>query len=167
MTRDRQNLLGIGWMALPDAATAGRIAAAGFGALAVFEIALASGAPLGRAAFGGYYTVLPTELRVVAVAAAGVWSYAALAMLKQSGHDVRIVTERAARVTVTVLAWALPAGVLMNLASQSDWERYLLAPFAAVLAALCWRVRYAGKARVTEQASRWRPRWRSGRGWVG
>jgi hypothetical protein len=36
-----------------------------------------------------------------------------------------------------VLVGLLSLGVLMNLASSSDWERFLQAPIAAVLAALC------------------------------
>ena len=38
----------------------------------------------------------------------------------------------------------LTLGVLMNLASSSDWERYLQAPIAAVMAALCFRVARSG-----------------------
>ena len=55
-----------------------------------------------------------------------------------------VFSARVARAGTRALAVLLTLGVLMNLASSSDWERYLQAPIAAVMAALCFRVARSG-----------------------
>jgi hypothetical protein len=45
------------------------IVAVGFAGLAVFQLALSAGAPLGRAAWGGMSTQLPMSLRLASVVA--------------------------------------------------------------------------------------------------
>jgi hypothetical protein len=57
----------------PARSPAGAAAAAGFIGLAGFELALALGAPLGRAAMGGTHTYLPAGLRIVAGFATLFW----------------------------------------------------------------------------------------------
>ena len=112
-------------------------AAAGFVGVAAFELALALGAPLGRAAMGGAHTYLPTGLRIAAGVAALVWPLAALVVLRRAGYRVPLVSDRVARVGTWALVGLLSIGVLMNVASSSDWERFLQAPIAAILAVLC------------------------------
>jgi hypothetical protein len=57
-------------------------ATAGFVVIAIFQIALAAGAPLGRASWGGAHAgQLPTGLRVASAVAVGVWVFAALIVL--------------------------------------------------------------------------------------
>lgn len=112
-------------------------AAAGFVGLAVFELALAFGAPLGRAAMGGGHTVLPTGLRVAAGVATVFWPAAALVVLRRGGYRVAAIPFRVARTGTWLLVGLLGLGVVMNLASRSPWERCLQAPIAATLAALC------------------------------
>src|ERR1017187_7244111 len=53
-------------------------AAAGFLAIAAFQAALALGAPVGRAAWGGIHARLPVKLRIASAFAVGVWMLAAL-----------------------------------------------------------------------------------------
>lgn len=112
-------------------------ATAGFIGIAGFEIALALGAPLGRAAWGGTHTDLPAGLRVASGVAALVWAVAALVVLHRGGYRVPMISFRVSRAGTWVLVGLLSLGVLMNLASSSDWERFLQAPIAAVLAVLC------------------------------
>jgi len=121
----------------PAPARAAVAAAAGFIGLAGLELALAFGAPLGRAAMGGGHTVLPTGLRVVASVVAAFWPAAALVVLRRGGYRVAPIPFGVARAGTWVLVRLLGLGVVMNLASRSPWERYLQAPIAAVLAALC------------------------------
>jgi hypothetical protein len=116
---------------------AGAAAAAGFIGRAGFERALALGAPLGRAAMGGTHTYLPAGLRIVAGFATLFWPLAALVVLRRGGYRVPLIATRVAHTGTWVLVGLLSLGVLMNLASSSDWERFLQAPIAAVLAALC------------------------------
>jgi hypothetical protein len=112
-------------------------AAAGFTGLAAFELALALGAPLGRAAFGGAHTHLPAGLRIVSALAVAIWLLAALVVLRRGGYRAPLVSARVSRAGTWALTGLLSLGVLMNLASPSGWERYLQAPITAIMATLC------------------------------
>ena len=112
-------------------------AAAGFTGLALFELALALGAPLGRAAFGGGHTHLPPGLRLVSAVAVLIWLLAALVVLRRGGYRAPLISARVSRTGTWVLTGLLTLGTLINLASPSGWERLLQAPLAAILAALC------------------------------
>ena len=65
------------------------------------------------------------------------WPLAALVVLRRGGYRVPLISLRVSRAGTWVLVGLLSLGVLMNLASSSDWERFLQAPLAAVLAVLC------------------------------
>ena len=79
----------------------------GFSAMLAFQVALAAGAPLGQAAWGGTHA-----------------------------------TERRYRWATLGLVGILALSALINVASGSHWERYLLAPVALALAVLCAVVAY-------------------------
>jgi hypothetical protein len=112
-------------------------AAVGFTGFAVFELALAFGAPLGRAAFGGTHSQLPAGLRIVSAIATVIWLLAALVVLRRGGYQVPLISARVSRIGTWVLTGLLGLGVLLNLASSSGWERFLQAPITAILATLC------------------------------
>lgn len=122
------------------ARTAAIAASVGFLALAGFQLALALGAPLGRAAWGGTHTQLPTGLRIASAFAVGVWVLAALIVLGRAGFSVSPIPSAFARWGTWILVGLLPLGALMNLASSSSWERFLWAPVALILAVLCFVV---------------------------
>ena len=88
------------------------VGAAGFFVLAVFQLALALGAPLGAAAYGGTRTELPAELRIASGVAFVVYCFAALAVLRRGGYQVPIVSDRVARVATWVFAGLLLVGAL-------------------------------------------------------
>jgi hypothetical protein len=116
------------------------IAASGFVAIAVFQAALALGAPLGRAAWGGTRTHLPQGLRVASGVAVIFWSLAAVVVLARSDVDATSVPDVVARWGTWILVVVLLVGAVMNAASSSPWERFLWAPLALVLAVLCFFV---------------------------
>ncbi|MEU4496011.1 hypothetical protein AB0F96_21820 [Streptomyces sp. NPDC023998] len=61
-------------------------AAAGLIGLSLFQLALALGAPLGHAAWGGTHAgPLPTELRIASGAAILIWASAAMIVLHRAG----------------------------------------------------------------------------------
>lgn len=116
-------------------------AAIGFGGIVAFQIALAAGAPLGHAAWGGSHAgQLPVGLRVGSGVAVAVWASAAVIVL---GRAAVMATP----LPPTFLQWATwglfgvtLVGALMNLASPSPWERYGWAPIMLILSGLCFLV---------------------------
>jgi hypothetical protein len=113
------------------------IAAVGFMGIAAFQTALALGAPLGRAAWGGTHVRLPTGLRIASVLATAVWVLAALVVLERGGFEASPLPPAVGRWGTWVLVILLPIGAIMNFASSSRWERFLWGPVALLLAGLC------------------------------
>jgi hypothetical protein len=115
---------------VPRAAQAATI---GFGALMVFQAALAAGIPLGDAAWGGAHAQLTTGERVGSAISVVIYLAAILVVRgRAAGRE-----ERRYRWGVWTLAVVLGIAGVMNLASESRWENLLLAPVAVVLSALC------------------------------
>ncbi|MBM7775058.1 hypothetical protein JOD54_005262 [Actinokineospora baliensis] len=106
-------------------------AAAICGVVSAFQIALAAGAPWGRAAWGGQAAELPTGLRVASGVAVLLWAVAAVVLLRRGGFEVPVST-KVARIGTWVIVALLAAGLLMNAASPSPWERYGWAPLILV-----------------------------------
>ncbi|GAA5157216.1 hypothetical protein [Ornithinimicrobium tianjinense] len=108
----------------------------GLGVVGAFQVALALGAPWGRASYGGAHPgVLPDRLRVVSAGAAAV--YAGLAVgITSHGTPVRV-----RRHLLTGIAVLMGVGAVMNGLSPSRPERAVWAPTTAVLSALAWRAR--------------------------
>lgn len=105
-------------------------------ALAVFQIALVAGAPIGRFAWGGQHDVLPSRLRIGSVVS--VLLYAAFgAIALERAHVIDVLPGDAFE---TVAMWVLTAyfalGTLMNAASRSIPERVVMVPASVVLAVL-------------------------------
>lgn len=119
------------------AALAAALAAAGFLTIAAFQVALALGAPLGRAAWGGTYTQLPMELRIASAFAVGIWVLAALIVLRRAGFQLPPLPQAMVHRGTWILVGVTVLGALVNFASPSDWERFLWGPFALILAVLC------------------------------
>lgn len=121
-----------------SAEAAAIMAAAGFVGIAIFQAALALGAPLGAAAWGGTHPGrLPSRLRVASSFACVVWLFAAVIVLERGGSDISSLPPALAEWGTWVLVVLLPIGALLNLASRSRWERFLWGPLALVLAAVC------------------------------
>jgi hypothetical protein len=112
-------------------------AAAGFIAIAGFEAALALGAPLGNAAWGGANAHLTPGLRIASGITVAVWVLAALVVLGRTGYRVSKIPFRVCLYGTWVLVGYMSLGTLMNLASRSNWERFLQAPIALIVAVLC------------------------------
>lgn len=118
-------------------ATVAVLAAIGFLGIAAFQLVLALGAPLGRAAWGGGHVRLPVKLRIGSAIAVGVWVLAALIVLRRGGYSISPLPSSFVRSGTWILVGLLPLGAVMNLASQSKWERFLWGPVALILAGLC------------------------------
>jgi hypothetical protein len=119
------------------ARSAATVAAVGFALVALFQLALALGAPWGKAAWGGAHQRLPMGLRMASGFAVVFWLVSGLMLLTRAGYEPSLLSFSVARWGTWVLFGFLLLGTLMNLASRSRLERLIQAPIAAVLAILC------------------------------
>lgn len=118
----------------PEAAAI--LAGAGLVCVSAFQVAIALGAPLGSASWGGRHEGrLPTSLRRASAIAAVLWLIAAGIVLGRVG--IGPVPGSVARWGTWALVALLTVGAVMNAASPSRWERFGWAPFTALLAGLC------------------------------
>ena len=114
-------------------ARAARVATIGFAGMIALEAALAAGAPLGDAAWGGAHAQLTTAQRFGS--AVSVLFYAAAIIIVRRRAVGR--AERRYRWGTWALSVVFALAALMNLASESRWESYLMAPLALAFATLC------------------------------
>jgi hypothetical protein len=120
---------------------AGILATIGLVALAIFQTALAAGAPWGHAAWGGESADLSVAQQSASAVAAVVYVAAALIVLCRAGVIWPARTDAAIfRWGTWFFAAAMTVGALPNFASQSRWETFIFGPLALVLAALCFVV---------------------------
>ena len=127
---------------------AAQAASIGFAAMVAFQIALAAGAPLGHAAWSGADAHLSTAQRVGSAVSVAFYALAIIVVCRRAAGR----TERRYRWGTWALVCILGISTLMNAASSSPWERYLLAPIALALAALCAVVAH-GASRATARES--------------
>ena len=113
----------------------------GFLVLAAFQAAIALGAPVGSAAWGGRTSgVLPRNLRIASAAAVFVYLFAALIVLDRAGVPLVDLPDAISYWGTWVLVVLLAIGAVMNAASSSRYERFGWAPFAGVMAVLTFLV---------------------------
>jgi hypothetical protein len=105
-------------------------------ALAVLQVLLVAGAPLGRFAWGGQHAVLPPQLRIGSAVA--IVLYVVFAVLVLQGAEVLdVLPEGLVNVALWVLTGYLALGTAVNAASRSRSERAVMTPVTAVLAVAC------------------------------
>lgn len=105
-------------------------------AFAAFQLALASGAPWGRAAYGGTRSgTLPTHLRAVSGGSAIAYATGAALVLAGSG------TDRSRGRAFTAISVLMGVGSLANGASRSPLERAIWTPVTVATSVLAWRAR--------------------------
>jgi hypothetical protein len=102
------------------------VAAIVLGLLVVFQLLLAAGLPLGRAAWRGKYRVLPSGLRWASLAAAAVLGFAAWVVLARAG----VVAPGPEPIAIFVGTWVFAGffflNAIGNVTSQSWVERYVM-----------------------------------------
>ncbi|MFH7323017.1 hypothetical protein [Aeromicrobium sp. JJY06] len=116
--------------------TAAAAACVVLAALAVFQVALALGAPIGRFAWGGQHEVLPTRLRIGSAVSVVLYAAIGAILLARAGAISIGLSDRAVEIAAWVVTGYFALGVLMNAISRSRPERLLMTPTCAVLAAL-------------------------------
>jgi len=103
--------------------------------LALFQLALVLGAPLGRLAWGGQHRVLPARLRVGS--AISILLYAAIGALAwDRAGALDVLPDAASGIAMWVVFGYFVLGIGMNAISRSKPERWTMVPIATALAAL-------------------------------
>lgn len=115
------------------------VAASLFAALALFQVALAAGAPLGAFAWGGRHRRLPPRLRRASAGSAVVLG-AGLAVVLESLGVFTFLGLAAVEIALWVLALVFGLSALANSASESAPERRTGTPVAFVLCIACFLV---------------------------
>ena len=103
--------------------------------LAVFQLALALGAPLGRFAWGGQHRVLPTRLRIGSLVSIVIYGLVAVLALDKVGLT-DVVPDVVSDIGMWVVFAYFVLGIPLNAISRSKPERYTMTPVVAVLAVL-------------------------------
>ena len=117
---------------------AAALAAIGFASLAIFQAALAAGAPWGNVAWGGAEAHLSAGQRGASAVAAVIYVTATLIVLCRAGIIWRARSNAALfRWGTWFFAVAMAIGSVPNLASQSRSENFIFGPLALILTALC------------------------------
>jgi hypothetical protein len=103
--------------------------------LAVFQLALALGAPIGRFAWGGQHRVLPAKLRIGSLVS--ILIYAVIALLALDRVDlIDVVPDPVSTVGMWIVFAYFVLGIPLNAVSRSKAERYTMTPVVAMLALL-------------------------------
>lgn len=105
--------------------------------LAVFQVLLAVGVPLGQYAWGGSHVVLPAKLRIGSVISIILYFFFALIILGNAKILDIPVSGGVLSMGIWVLAAYFTIGVFMNGISRSKRERAVMTPVALVLACIC------------------------------
>ncbi|MDJ1113126.1 hypothetical protein [Microbacterium dauci] len=107
--------------------------------LAVFQIALALGAPLGRFAWGGQHRVLPTGLRIGSAVSVIIYALIATIAWDRVGA-IDVFPDGVAAVAAWVVFAYFVLGIVMNAISRSVPERVVMVPVTLVLAVLSFLI---------------------------
>lgn len=105
------------------------------GLLAIFQIVLAAGAPLGKFAWGGEHITLPLNLRFGAISAVLRYVFIVFIALDRSGTIVVLPGEFSFWVMWLIVAH-LGFSVILSLLSKSKYEKMTLAPYTFVMGVL-------------------------------
>lgn len=106
------------------------------GALAVFQLLLIVGVPIGRFAWGGQHDVLPARLRAGSAVSILIYGIFAVITLERS-HLIDVVPwDTFEIVAMWVLTGYFALGIVMNAISRSKPERLVMVPTTVVLTVL-------------------------------
>jgi hypothetical protein len=101
--------------------------------LAIFQIALIAGAPIGRFSWGGAHSVLPAPLRIASASSLVLYIFFAAVLLGKAG-EAPLISSKFAGIAIWVITAYFFLGILMNAISRSKPERLVMTPTALILA---------------------------------
>ncbi|MFP6581310.1 MAG: hypothetical protein VCD00_02000 [Candidatus Hydrogenedentota bacterium] len=113
------------------------VAISGFTLMTVFQLALAAGAPLGEAAWGGQHRVLPTKLRIGSAVSVGIFLLG-IACVLETAHIATVLNAPAlCRVVVWGLTGLTALSTVGNAMSTSKLERAIMTAACLTMTAAC------------------------------
>lgn len=101
-------------------------------AVAVMEILLIIGLPLGEFTMGGRYKVLPPLYRIFAASSVILQLFGAAVMLQGGGLMNMWFAGNVIKIICFVFAGFFAVNTIMNLISPSKKEKYVMTPLAAI-----------------------------------
>lgn len=104
--------------------------------LAIFQLALAAGAPIGHFAWGGQHRRLPTALLIGSVVSIVLYAGFALVMLQLAGVLALLPNGDWLAIAGWVITFYLALGIVMNAISRSRPERLTMTPLVTLMAGL-------------------------------
>ena len=108
-------------------------------AVAVMEVLLICGLPLGEFTMGGRYKVLPPLFRILAVSSLLLQLFGAAMIIQGGGLMNMWFAQNITKIICFVFAGFFAVNTVMNLISPSKKEKYVMTPLAAIEAA-CFAV---------------------------
>lgn len=102
--------------------------------LSIFQLLLILGMPIGYAAWGGKYKVLPLNLRIGSIISIIIYVIAIYTILSKSGIKYKHTNTKFVSIATWIFAILFYISASLNFTSVSAWERYLMGPLAIVLA---------------------------------
>jgi hypothetical protein len=105
--------------------------------LAIFQIALVFGAPLGKFAWGGQHNKLPIKFRVGSIFSIAIYACLSIFVLTRVGWINFGFNQNVISVCLWIAFAYFVLGILMNAISRSKPERAVMTPVSAALA-LCF-----------------------------
>ena len=108
-------------------------------AVAVMEILLVIGLPLGEFTMGGRYKVLPPLYRIFAVSSVILQLFGAAMILQGAGLMNMWFSDKIVKIICFVFAGFFAVNTVMNIISPSKKEKYVMTPLAAI-EAICFAV---------------------------
>jgi hypothetical protein len=114
-----------------------------FTLMSIFQLLLAFGLPLGRAAYGGKHETLPKNLRIMSLIAVGIFVFGIFIVLERAGLITIFNNPLLTAIVVWILAIYSTLNVLMNAVSKSQLEKRIMTPISLIIAVCCYIVAIA------------------------
>lgn len=101
--------------------------------LAVFQILLATGKPLGEYAWGGNHKILPKKLRISSLSSIVIYAIFAIFIVTKSGIAEIIPSSEVVNYGMWTMTVYMIIGIGLNAISRSKKERNAMTPVATLL----------------------------------
>lgn len=101
--------------------------------LAIFQIALIAGAPIGKYSWGGAHMILPPKLRIASASSIVLYALFAVILLCKAGV-LSLLGGRVVDIAIWIVTAYFFVGIFMNAISRSKPERMVMTPVASMLA---------------------------------